>query len=30
MIRSFAGQETDRIWQGEGSRKVLRQIQDRA
>ncbi len=30
MIRSFAGKETERIWQGQRSRKFPGDIQDRA
>jgi proteic killer suppression protein len=30
MIRSFADEETERIWNGERSRKLPRDIQDRA
>jgi proteic killer suppression protein len=30
MIRSFANRETERIWTGERSRKLPRDIQDRA
>lgn len=30
MIRSFADGETERIWNGEASRKLPRDIQDRA
>jgi proteic killer suppression protein len=30
MIRSFRCKETERIWQGEGSRKFPADIQDRA
>lgn len=30
MIRSFAGKETERIWQGQSSRKFPGDIQERA
>ena len=30
MIRSFKRKETERIWQGQSSRKLPRDIQDRA
>ena len=30
MIRSFASKETERIWRGEASRKLPRDMQDRA
>jgi toxin HigB-1 len=30
MIRSFIDRETERIWNGERSRKISRDIQDRA
>jgi proteic killer suppression protein len=30
MIRSFADRETEKVWNGESSRKLPRDIQDRA